>query len=177
MIVICAAIIRQDGCLLLVEQQGSDDAAPTWALPGGVCEDGELLSEALVREVGEETGLRVDEIGPLRCLAQVTRTPPESSSIAFVFDVNRWSGVVRSSDPDDLVRRAAFVSVAEAIDLLEALPWRSMREPSVALLRSESGHGCVWLYEADDAGIERLVLCPRSLLSADLEQPGVLHQS
>jgi len=45
---------------LLVQQQAPHDPAATWSLPGGVAEHGELLTEAHVREVFEETGLEVD---------------------------------------------------------------------------------------------------------------------
>ena len=43
---------------------------------GGVAETGEVLSEALVREVREETGLRVVEIGPLAYVVQHDNRAP-----------------------------------------------------------------------------------------------------
>ncbi len=60
---IAVALIRQDDAVLLVQQQGPHDAASSWALPGGVAEHGELCTEALVREVREETGLEIQQIG------------------------------------------------------------------------------------------------------------------
>lgn len=36
---------------------------PTWGLPGGEAQEGELLFEALKREVGEESGLEVRKAG------------------------------------------------------------------------------------------------------------------
>jgi len=50
-----SAVIWRDGRLLL--QQRSDGGQ--WGLPGGSVEIGESVSEALSREVSEETGLRV----------------------------------------------------------------------------------------------------------------------
>jgi len=41
--IVAALIRRDDGAILLVRQQRLDDPAPTWALPGGVVEAGELL--------------------------------------------------------------------------------------------------------------------------------------
>lgn len=52
------ALILQDGCVLLVER-GKPPLVGFWSLPGGLVETGERLEEAVVREVFEETGLRV----------------------------------------------------------------------------------------------------------------------
>ncbi len=52
------AISVRDGQLLLV-RRGREPARGLWSLPGGHVEAGEYLSDALRREVEEETGLDV----------------------------------------------------------------------------------------------------------------------
>lgn len=58
-----AAVISKDGAVLL-EQRAFGAAKGRWALPGGMLEFGEQVEAGLVREVLEETGIRV-EIGTL----------------------------------------------------------------------------------------------------------------
>jgi len=53
------ALLFDQGRVLLVER-GRPPLAGEWSLPGGLVETGERLEEALVREVWEGTGLRVE---------------------------------------------------------------------------------------------------------------------
>ena len=56
------------GCVLLGRRKGSHGAG-TWALPGGWLEKGEEFEAAAVRELEEETGLTVEDLGPTRTVA------------------------------------------------------------------------------------------------------------
>lgn len=49
----------QQCCLVLKRSAASKNNACKWDLPGGKCDPGESLSEALRREVLEETGLHI----------------------------------------------------------------------------------------------------------------------
>lgn len=52
------AIAVRDGCLLMVRRARAPGGG-LWSLPGGRVERGELLEEAVTREVREETGVEV----------------------------------------------------------------------------------------------------------------------
>ena len=58
---VSAAIIRNGR--ILVAQRARGPALGIWTLPGGVVEAGETLTEALKREVAEETGMTVEPVG------------------------------------------------------------------------------------------------------------------
>lgn len=55
---VSAVVLRDDGAVLLV-RRGQPPGEGTWTLPGGKVEPGETLEQAVVRELAEETSLRV----------------------------------------------------------------------------------------------------------------------
>jgi 8-oxo-dGTP diphosphatase len=133
-----------------------------------VVEHGETLTDALVREVREETGLEVKRIGPLLYAAQLVNAvsvavstgevpPAGGQSIAFIFGIDHWSGDIACADPDGFVQECRFMPEEQAIEAIADLPWRVMREPLLAYLRREAGHGTVWIYRRGDDGEDRLV--------------------
>ncbi|GAA1288409.1 MULTISPECIES: NUDIX domain-containing protein [unclassified Streptomyces] len=54
-------IVRRGSEILLVRESLGADGEILWSLPGGGVEDGELMHEALRRELKEETGLLVGD--------------------------------------------------------------------------------------------------------------------
>jgi ADP-ribose pyrophosphatase YjhB (NUDIX family) len=66
------AVIVHDGRVLLV-QRATEPALGRWSIPGGLIEVGEALTEAVVREVLEETGLEVEPVELIELLDRIHR--------------------------------------------------------------------------------------------------------
>ena len=82
--------------------------------------------------------------------------PNEQQLVAWVFDVEAWTGEVRPNDPDRSIAEARFFTLSEAVARLQGLP-RSRGEPIVAHLRGEVGSGAMWLYRTHADGTFELV--------------------
>jgi ADP-ribose pyrophosphatase YjhB (NUDIX family) len=132
---VVSAVIRLEDEIVLV-LQGAPGEEPFWALPGGVLEEGELVPEALAREVLEETGLEIER-PRLAFLAQIDNRRPEQLHrgrgpgsgflvTVWTFEVATWSGELGTQDPDRFVSEARFVSVPEAVERLRRTPWLTL---------------------------------------------------
>lgn len=79
-----AAIRNSKGEFLLLKRSEDSTSNPgKWDLPGGKLEREEILEEAVVREVWEETGI---SIVPGEIAGYVTFELPEKKVIAIVYD-------------------------------------------------------------------------------------------
>ena len=155
---IAADIIRRGEEVLLVKQQGPDDPVLIWSLPG-VAEPGEVLSEAIVREVREETGLRAVDIGPPAYVVQHDNRAPVQLhegrrgtgylATAFVFEVTAWAGKIRHADPDGYVLKAEFVPVEWAVTTIRGQVPSVMFQPMACYLAGETSPGAVWHYRTN----------------------------
>jgi ADP-ribose pyrophosphatase YjhB (NUDIX family)/GNAT superfamily N-acetyltransferase len=85
------SVLVEDARILLVKQRVS--AARSWSLPGGKVEGGETLEEALMREMSEETGLRV-KVEKLLYLCEKPEANPPLIHITFL--VSRRAGRLRT---------------------------------------------------------------------------------
>ncbi len=62
-----AVVLQRDGKVLMGRRGASARAAGKWSFPAGFVERGEVVEEAVIREVKEETGFTI-ELGPLIAL-------------------------------------------------------------------------------------------------------------
>jgi ADP-ribose pyrophosphatase YjhB (NUDIX family) len=83
-------VVNQTGELLVIQR----DDTRTWAIPGGSLEPGEMASEGVVREIEEETGLKVL---PVR-LVSIDFVPwGKRNLLLFMFRCLRRGGEERTS--------------------------------------------------------------------------------
>lgn len=110
------AIIQRDGELLMVKR-AQEPAAELWSIPGGRVEAGELLADALRREVLEETGLSV-EVGELAGILEVPGTELHYVILDYFVTI---SGDDTTPRPGSDVSDARWVPLAD-IATLECTP-------------------------------------------------------
>jgi ADP-ribose pyrophosphatase YjhB (NUDIX family) len=165
-----AGILRRGDELVLVREAGPGEE-PSWALPGGMIEEGELVTEGLAREVLEETGLRVERIDRLAFVTQVDvrqrdrhRAPLDEGYhlTVWTFEIGSWSGEPAVGDPDGFVSEVALVSLAEAPARLESGP-KSESGLVGPYVRGEVEPGSLHLFRRHEDGVlEALDSVPRT---------------
>lgn len=138
-----AVILDTDGRILLVRFEFPD--RQVWACPGGGLEPGESHEDALRRELREEVGLEVEDVGP--CVWTRTHVIP--------FLDGRWDGQV------------------ERFFLVEVDPFEPVPLLGLEQLRAEFVTGLRW-WSPDELAASREIHAPRRLpqLVADLRDSG-----
>ena len=138
-----AVILDTDGRILLVRFEFPD--RHVWACPGGGLESGESHEDALRRELREEVGLEVEDVGP--CIWTRTHVIP--------FLDGRWDGQV------------------ERFFLVEVDPFEPVPLLGPDQLRAEFVTDLRW-WSADELAASREIHAPRRLptLVADLRTRG-----
>jgi len=109
---VAAAVMREGRLLLVRHRKGEEEY---YLLPGGGVKWGESMTEALHREVREETGLEV-QAGRLLCVSETLYPDGSRHIVNLVFrGVERGGELRPSSDPR--VEGCAFVELDELAEL------------------------------------------------------------
>ena len=86
-------MIERDGMVLM--QERNDEDWPGVVFPGGHVEPGESFTEAVIREVREETGLTIEL--PELCGVKQFMTEEGARYVVFLYRTGRFSGEPSSS--------------------------------------------------------------------------------
>jgi 8-oxo-dGTP diphosphatase len=102
-----------DHTVLVEKRRADDDADPGKVLlPGGHVERGESLKQALVREMREELGIRVEKATPIS-VRYYTASNGERQRIHY-FQVKAWTGRVVSNEAESVFWESALKNLSDA---------------------------------------------------------------
>ncbi|MER5519352.1 NUDIX domain-containing protein [Streptomyces sp. NPDC002763] len=117
-----------------------------WEFPGGVVEPGEAPAQAGVREVEEETGIRLEKVPRLLVVDWEQPVPPRYGGLRLLFDGGRLDSAEagRLVLPGPELRGWRFVTEQEAAEMLppvryERLRWALRARERGAALYLEAG--------------------------------------
>ena len=143
-----AVVWREDGQIALVHRPRYDD----WSFPKGKLDRGETMPFAAVREVAEETGLRVC-LGP--ALGEVRYTVPEGHKLVGYWSARAGEGGFAPNDETDELRwvsrgqAAEMLSYVHDLDVLRRFAARGRPTSTVVLVRhAKAGSRSQW--DGDD---------------------------
>jgi ADP-ribose pyrophosphatase YjhB (NUDIX family) len=110
-------VVVRDGRALLI-RRGKEPLYGRWVVPGGTVELGESLEDALVREMEEETGLRVEPVGILTVFDRIHREEGQVVHHFVIVDyLCRWRSGEARAGSDALEVAWASASELAAYDL------------------------------------------------------------
>lgn len=100
---VCVFPILPDGRVVLMRRRDSGK----WGFPGGLMDWGEDVVTAAQRELAEETGLAIAEIGRLVGVYSAPDRDPRFHAVSIVLEVF-VTGTPRVADPDEAFDVQAF---------------------------------------------------------------------
>ena len=126
---LATALVRRARTVLLVASHYPSHERALWNMPGGRQQPGELLTQTVLRELHEETGMR----GIVRDLCYVSESYDGTMHFTnFTFAVQAEGEPAKPQIDGDHVVDAAFVALEE---IEERLSVPVVREPLLAFLR------------------------------------------
>ena len=126
LLVVAAALVDEDGRVLICQRPPGKSRAGLWEFPGGMVEPGESPEQALVRELEEELGIAAKPA----CLSPFVFASHAYADVHLLMPLyllRRWEGFVQRREHADL----AWVRPAKLADY----PMPPADQPFVARLR------------------------------------------
>ncbi len=119
-----------------------DRKNPNWkgvTFPGGHVEESEAFTDSVIREVYEETGLRIEH--PILCGVKQFPTENGERYVVFCYKTNRFSGELRSSSEGEIfwIPRSDLPKYELAPDFLTLITMFESDELSEFYLYREDG--------------------------------------
>ena len=140
-IVASVCVVRGDGLVLLTRRAEVKDWGLTWEFPAGSALAGETSEQAAMRELHEETGVRI-RASDLRLVGRLT----ERTALFDIYAAHVTGDPVLALDPEE-VCESAWVPLAEAMRRGEAGEMAGPWSPRLAQL----GGRLAELVEAGDS--------------------------
>jgi 8-oxo-dGTP diphosphatase len=103
--------LGDNGTVLLVERAG-EPLKGWWSIPGGLLETGELLEDAIRREVREETGLDVEVLYRFDIFERIMRDAGNRAEYHYVLVDYVCKAVGGEMRPGDDVSRVEWVKLS-----------------------------------------------------------------
>jgi 8-oxo-dGTP pyrophosphatase MutT (NUDIX family) len=91
--VLATLVYAMRGDEVLLHRRVKDPNKDLWVAPGGKLEPDESPTECAVREMEEETGLKIQSLA-LRGIMTEVSPHPDYQWITFIFAATRWSGAL-----------------------------------------------------------------------------------
>lgn len=118
----CVVITKEDSPKVLLIQRGDEPFKGCWAFPGGFMNMDETTEECAIRELEEETGLKLTDIIQIGAYSQVDRDPRgRTITVAYLAIVDSPSTVKGNDDAAKAEWKSIYLLPELAFDHIHIL--------------------------------------------------------